>query len=114
MKIATYNVWNSDTGMPERERQIVDELNALDADVVALQEVRNRSFNERLLRGTDYKHHCFAPHEGRVVAEEPWRQDWYVSRSLSQLVLEFREENVCFGGWNQRKLEISQGLAHVK
>ncbi len=41
-------------------------------------------------------------------------KEWYVSRSLSQLVLEFREENVCFGGWNQRKLEISQGLAHVK
>lgn len=39
MKIATYNVWNSDTGMPERENQIIDEINALDADIIALQEV---------------------------------------------------------------------------
>ena len=43
MKIATYNVWNSDTGMPEREHQIIGEINALDADVIVLQEVRNKA-----------------------------------------------------------------------
>lgn len=75
MKIATYNVWNSDTGMPEREKQIIDEIRALDADVVALQEVRDRAFNERLLQGTDYPNHCFVPHEGRVVTVEPWRRE---------------------------------------
>lgn len=42
MKIATYNIWNSDKGMPGREKQIIDEINALESDVIALQEVRNR------------------------------------------------------------------------
>ena len=74
MKIATYNVWNSDRGMPERENQIIDEVNALESDIIVLQEVRDKEFNERLLQGTNYKNYCFAPHEGRVVTVEPWRQ----------------------------------------
>ncbi|MAU00127.1 MAG: hypothetical protein CL608_23555 [Anaerolineaceae bacterium] len=60
--------------MPEREHQIIDEINALDADTVVLQEVRSEAFNERLLRGIDYKNACFAPHAGRVVTMEPERQ----------------------------------------
>lgn len=75
MRIATFNVWNSDTGMPERENEIIAHINALASDVIALQEVRNEAFNERLLQGTDYKYHCFASHEGRVVTAEPWRQN---------------------------------------
>lgn len=75
MNLATYNVWNSDTGMPEREHQIIAEVNALGADVIALQEVRNQAFNQRLLQEMNYKNSCFAPHEGRVVAVEPWRQN---------------------------------------
>jgi endonuclease/exonuclease/phosphatase family metal-dependent hydrolase len=75
MKIATYNIWNSDTGMPERENQIIDEINALDSDVIVLQEVRNKAFNERLLQGTNYKNDYFAPHQGRVVTVEPDRQN---------------------------------------
>jgi exonuclease III len=63
MKIATYNVWNSDTGMPGREAQVIDEINALDADLIALQEVRDKAFHERLLQATAYKNHCFVPHE---------------------------------------------------
>lgn len=74
MKIATYNVWHSDRGMPEREQQIIAEINALDADVVVLQEVRDEAFNGRVLRATHYKYHCFAPHAGRVVTAEPERQ----------------------------------------
>lgn len=75
MKIATYNVWNSDTGMPERDQQIIDDINTLDSDIVVLQEVRNDAFIQRLLQGTNYKNYCFAPHEGRVVAVEPWRRN---------------------------------------
>lgn len=75
MKLATYNVWDSDAGMPERENQIIDQINSLDADVIALQEVRNEAFNERLLQGTEYKNFCFAPHAGSVAAEKPWRQN---------------------------------------
>lgn len=75
MKIATYNVWNSDAGIPERENQIIDEINTLKADVIVLQEVRNDAFNDRLLQGTNYKNYCFTPHHGRVVEAEPWKQN---------------------------------------
>jgi endonuclease/exonuclease/phosphatase family metal-dependent hydrolase len=75
VKIATYNIWNSDKGMPERENQIIAEINALDSDVIGLQEVRNKAFNDSLLQGTNYKYHCFAPHQGRVVTAEPERQN---------------------------------------
>lgn len=74
MKLATYNVWDSDVGMPEREKQIIEQIKALDSDVIALQEVRNEAFNERLLQGTKYKNHCFAPHAGSVATAKPWRQ----------------------------------------
>jgi endonuclease/exonuclease/phosphatase family metal-dependent hydrolase len=75
MKIATYNIWNSDTGMPERENQTIAEINALDSDVIVLQEVRHKAFNQRLLQGTNYEHHHFAAHQGKVVVSEPDRDD---------------------------------------
>lgn len=67
MKIATYNIWNSETGMPERENQIIDEINALDSDVIVLQEVKDRMLSEKLLQCTNYKNYCFVPHEGKAT-----------------------------------------------
>ena len=75
MKIATYNIWTSDRGMPARENHIIAELNALDSDIIAIQEVKNKAMNERLLQGTDYKYYSFAPHEGNVLSDEPDRQN---------------------------------------
>lgn len=63
MKIATYNIWNSDHGMPEREQQIIDQIKSLDADVIALQEVRDQVFNQKLAYDTGYEHFCFASHK---------------------------------------------------
>jgi hypothetical protein len=42
------------------------------------------------------------------------RQLWYVSTTLAQLGLEFREENARFMGWDQRLLYDSQVLGRVK
>lgn len=42
MKIATYNVWDSDSGMPMRFRQLIDEILEIKADIICLQEVSNR------------------------------------------------------------------------
>jgi len=75
MKIATYNIWTSNRGMPAREKQIIDEINALDCDIIAIQEVKNKGMSERLLQGTGYKYYCFAPHEGKVLTNETDRQD---------------------------------------
>ena len=32
MKIATYNIWNSNKGFPKRLQQMIDEINRIDAD----------------------------------------------------------------------------------
>ncbi len=49
MKIATYNIWDSDRGMPARLDQLVDEIIGVKADVVCLQEASSRE-----------KHDCFS------------------------------------------------------
>ena len=37
MRIATYNIWNSDAGMPMRFRQLIDEIVGADTDILCLQ-----------------------------------------------------------------------------
>ena len=39
MKIASYNLWESDAGMPERLEQIIEEVTACRADIFCLQEL---------------------------------------------------------------------------
>ena len=43
MRIATYNVWDSDTGMPMRSQQLIDEIIEIKADIICLQEISDRS-----------------------------------------------------------------------
>lgn len=58
MKIATYNIWDSDKGMPIRSRQLIDEISGIKADIICLQEVsddkKHHSFSK--LCGYDYSH----------------------------------------------------------
>ena len=46
MKIASYNLWESDAGMPERLCQITAELAAVQADIFCLQEVSRPIFEK--------------------------------------------------------------------
>ena len=48
MIIATYNVWDSDVGMPMRFRQIIDEISGIKADIICLQEVSDRSKHDSI------------------------------------------------------------------
>ncbi len=59
MKIATYNVWNSEAGLPNRHIYVVDEIKRIDADIVCLQEVRNRSLAERISNNSGYQYWYF-------------------------------------------------------
>jgi len=56
MKIATYNIWNSDRGMPAREQLIVDEINDVDADVICLQEVKEEAYKMLKTKMKNYKY----------------------------------------------------------
>lgn len=48
MKIATYNIWNDERGGIARQRQVAEEIAAVSADVIGLQEVAPRLFDEKL------------------------------------------------------------------
>ena len=48
MKIATYNIWNSDIGMPVRFQQLVDEIIGIQSDIMCLQEVSDCKTHDRL------------------------------------------------------------------
>ena len=44
MRIATFNIWDSNKGMPNRKKMIIKELKSLDADIICLQEVTEETF----------------------------------------------------------------------
>ncbi|MCH5287530.1 MAG: endonuclease/exonuclease/phosphatase family protein [Christensenellaceae bacterium] len=62
MRIATYNVWNDERGGDVRQRQIVEEIVAVNADVIGLQEVHPALFRNRL--AGLYPHAVFRVYEG--------------------------------------------------
>lgn len=59
MKIATFNIWNSDRGMPRRLQQIIDEIKKVDADLVCLQEVREEIYNKIKNELSEYDHNYY-------------------------------------------------------
>ena len=59
MKIAIYNIWNSENGMPYRCKYIVDEIKKIKADVICLQEVCNRKFAESIADNVGYRYLYF-------------------------------------------------------
>lgn len=55
MKIATYNIWNENKSNEERSDQLIYEINFVDADIIALQEVTENFYSKFLLTKTDYE-----------------------------------------------------------
>ena len=61
MKIATYNIWNSES-LAVRAEQLIQEINSVSADIIGLQEVPS-GFYEALIRGTNYAHNVFRAYQ---------------------------------------------------
>jgi len=59
MRIATYNIWNSEAGMPLRLRQITDEIIKVNTDIICLQEVADYEQHSHLsaICGYAYSHY---------------------------------------------------------
>lgn len=67
LRVATYNVWNAAEGWDRRAPAIAETLAALDADVIALQEVPalgddGHAFVAELSRATALSHVLFVPY----------------------------------------------------
>lgn len=58
MKIATYNIWNSEDGMPCRNIYIINEIQKIKADIICLQEVHSKTMAEDIAIKAGYQH-CF-------------------------------------------------------
>lgn len=64
MRIATYNIWNSQDGMPYRKRHLIEEIDKIHADIVCLQEVCDRKLAEDISKSNDYSFCFFANYSG--------------------------------------------------
>ncbi len=62
MKIATYNIWNSEQGMPERAQHILLEIRKTEADVICLQEVPHQAMAEEMAQEAGYPVCFFVPY----------------------------------------------------
>lgn len=67
MKIATYNIWDSDAGMPLRFGQIIDEVYGINADIVCLQEVSDREKCDRLSKYCKYDNSHWQAQTGLLI-----------------------------------------------
>lgn len=59
MRIATYNIWNSENGMPHRNKYIVTEIKMINADVICLQEVPSKELAEIIAIKAGYQYWYF-------------------------------------------------------
>lgn len=64
MKIATYNIWNDESTLELRAKRIVEEIRAVDADIIGLQEVSTEFYNKHLVTEASYVHHAFMQYPG--------------------------------------------------
>lgn len=54
MRIATYNIWNEEKGVGGRFEQLVEEIVNVDADIIALQEVTTKFYQDILTHKIGY------------------------------------------------------------
>lgn len=71
MRIATYNVWNENKGIGDRTEQILSEIENVNADVIALQEITPWFYQEHLSLLKAYPYSKFGKYtneEEQIVA----------------------------------------------
>lgn len=64
MKIATYNIWNSESGMPARLDYIIAEICKVNADIICLQEVAGWEMAEKIADEAEYPYCLFSNYPG--------------------------------------------------
>ncbi len=67
MKAATYNIWDSQAGMPERYEQIIGEIRQTDAGIICLQEAGGEKMLRKLAEDCGYPHLHWNPNAGTAM-----------------------------------------------
>lgn len=87
MRIATYNTWNSDAGMPIRFRQLADAINGARADILCLQEVADREKHQAIVPLCGYDYACWQEKAGlSILSRYPMAKAADFAYGLSALV----------------------------
>lgn len=87
MIIATYNVWNSEAGMPARTADIINEILKVNADVICLQEVSDDKMHEIFVAECNYNYSCYCvDSELSVLSKFPITQTWVGQYSLTACI----------------------------
>ena len=64
--LATYNIWNSDDGMPYRAVYISRELQKTGADIICLQEIKNSALAGEIADRSG-KNYCFVNYKNEIL-----------------------------------------------
>jgi len=62
MKIASFNIWNSEKIMPKRQQQIIDEIEEVNAHIICLQDVKEEIYSELISKITQYQYSYYHDH----------------------------------------------------
>lgn len=90
LRFATYNLWNDDSGQEKRAAQILQELQAVDADVVGLQEVTENFYAKALCGDAIFLHHSFFKYEGEkeglaILSRYPLTETFFLNTSTEYI-----------------------------
>lgn len=113
LRIATYNIWNNDEGQNTRAEKILQELHAVNADIVGLQEVTSEFYEQVLKRDKTYPYSSFYTYSGEneglaILSRLPIE---------SEVFLHTSEEHACSNALNivvcGNQLKISITNVHL-
>lgn len=124
MRIATYNIWNSDAGMPARFAQLTDAITQAKADVLCLQEVSDLRQSGAIADACGYGYAHFQAQTGlsilsRYPLEAPFDLAWGAAAHIRFLDRTLLVINVHLP-WEKASLrekaivDIIEGTADVK
>ncbi len=82
LRFATYNIWNDDSGQEKRAARILQELSAIRADIVGLQEVTENFYKDFLCLGA-FLYHVFFRYEGEdeglaIISKYPLEEVFFL------------------------------------
>lgn len=86
LRIATYNIWNDAEGQQKREKQILQEMHATNADVIGLQEVTKFFYENVLVMDEEYPYSCFYTYEGEseglaILSKFPMHEEIFLNQN---------------------------------
>lgn len=102
MKLATYNIWNSETGGSLRRQYIANEINKIQADAICLQEVSGRDQAEWLADRCGFPHVDFQAYENGseglcIMSRQPFieKESLYAKANALLITMEINSHKWC-------------------